>query len=55
VSEVVRVSEPGERENVRTFDDVLTCSTPDSVDEGDPASLEAWKRRAVGIAKQYVW
>jgi hypothetical protein len=53
--EVVRVSEPGERENFRTFDDVLTCSTPDTVDESDPASLEAWKRQAVGICKQYVW
>jgi hypothetical protein len=42
----------GER---RRFDDVLTVSTPDAVDESDPASLDAWKRRAIGLTKQYVW
>ena len=45
----------GESENVREFDDVLTCVTPNTVDESDPASLETWKRQAIGIAKQYVW
>jgi len=45
----------GTRENFREFDDVLTCATPDAVDESDPESMEAWRRQAVGLAKQYVW
>jgi len=48
----VVIVKPGDR---RTFDDVLTCSTPEAVDETNPQVVELWKRRAIGIAKQYSW
>jgi len=48
----VVVVRPGDR---RTFDDVLTCSTPEVIDPQHPAQMEMWRRRAIGIAKQYSW